>query len=181
MSKTPIITQISWMVVIPQMIIMIAVVVIATSLVPPDRSNIAVFSALGLFVAYSMLSRQLIAHEHRHGIRLIKRKRFEEAISHFEASFQFFSSHPSLDRWRSIVMLSASGPSYREMALVNIAFCHGQIGNGIKTREYYQKALDMFPDSGLAQAGMNMALAFEKKGNPEQTASGNGVSATPEP
>jgi hypothetical protein len=42
------------------------------------------------------------------------------------------------------------------MALANIAFCYGQLGNGVQCRYYYEKCLDLFPDSGLATAALRM-------------------------
>jgi hypothetical protein len=42
------------------------------------------------------------------------------------------------------------------MALNNIAFCYGQLGNGNLSKEYYQKTLDEFPESGLAKAALRL-------------------------
>ena len=53
------------------------------------------------------------------------------------------------------------------MALLNIAFCHAQLGNGELAKEYYQKTLHEFPDSGMAKASLNMIETFEKE-KPEQ-------------
>jgi len=41
------------------------------------------------------------------------------------------------------------------MALNNIAFCYGQIGQGSKAIEYYERTLKEYPDSGIAKAGLN--------------------------
>ena len=71
------------------------------------------------------------------------------------------------------IVRQVSWVSYREMALVNIAFCHSQTGNGDQAKQYYRKALDLFPDSGLAEAGMNMILAVEKKYDQEGAPSDN--------
>ena len=43
------------------------------------------------------------------------------------------------------------------MALANIAFCYGQLGNGEQSRAYYQKCLERFsPGSGLATTALRM-------------------------
>ncbi len=160
MSKTPMVCQISWIGVVPHIVVLIAFV---AWIVGPYNSSDAALLLLVAYVAYSQLSRRLIASAHRRGIRLVKRKEFEQAIPCFQRSYDFFTMHPNIDRYRSIILLSASLASYREMALVNIAFCHSQIGDGEKTKQYYRKALEIFPDSGLAQTGMNMVSAFEKK------------------
>jgi hypothetical protein len=46
--------------------------------------------------------------------------------------------------------------SYKEMALNNIAFCYGQLGKGKLSKEYYEKTLDEFPESGIAKAGLRL-------------------------
>ena len=46
--------------------------------------------------------------------------------------------------------------NYREMALCNIAFCYGQIGNGTKAIEFYQKTLVEFPENGIAESALKM-------------------------
>ncbi|PHQ61052.1 MAG: hypothetical protein COC08_06375 [Maribacter sp.] len=52
--------------------------------------------------------------------------------------------------------------SYREMALANIGFCYSQIGDGIKSKEYYERTLKEFPESGLAKSALKMMSAMEK-------------------
>jgi len=65
------------------------------------------------------------------------------------------------------------------MALVNIGFCHGQLGNAELAKEYYQKALQEFSDSVMAKASLNMIEAFKKE-KPEQTPAGDVVKTAPE-
>ena len=59
-------------------------------------------------------------------------------------------------------MMSPSAMSYREMALINIAFAYSQIGNGIKAKEYYQQTQQEFPDSGMANAALKMIESVEQ-------------------
>lgn len=58
-------------------------------------------------------------------------------------------------------MLSSSKMSYREMALANIGFCYGQIGNGEQSKVYYEKTLLEFPESGLAKSALKLITAAE--------------------
>jgi len=169
MRRIPIVKQASWLAVVPQVVVMILMIVITASIAGPRNATLAMLSAMGIFVAYVLLSRHLIPRDHRRGMRLVRKKQFEAAIPHFERSFEFFTRHIWLDKFRCITMLSASSFSYREIALLNAAFCHGQIGNGELAKQYYQKALDAFPDSSMAQAALNMASAFEKNDEPEPT------------
>lgn len=53
-------------------------------------------------------------------------------------------------------MLSAAGMCYREMALVSLGFCYGQIGDGVRSRSYYEQAIQEFPDSGMAESAMRL-------------------------
>ena len=62
----------------------------------------------------------------------------------------------------SLFLLSSSRISYREMALINRAFCYTQIKEGEKAKELYKKALEEFPDSGMAKAGVNMLESLKK-------------------
>ena len=112
-----------------------------------------------IYLAYSFGSRYILAAAHRAGIRLSRHGRFKEAIACYEQSYDFFSRYHWIDRYRSVVLMTPSAISYREMALINIAFCHGQLGNGDAAKQYYEKALDEFPDSVMARAGLGMVNA----------------------
>ena len=151
-SGTPIVRQISWPAVLPQLVALGIAIAIAYVLGAPD----AVLWGGMAYLAYSIGSRQLIARAHRAGVRLMKQQRFAEAIPKFQESFDFFERHPWVDRFRSLILMSASAASYREMALANIAFCYGQLGNGEQSRTYYQNCLERYPGSGLATAALRM-------------------------
>lgn len=168
-SRAPIVRQVSWLLAVPQMAAMAAVIAAAwfvtRSFVP------AVWAGGGVYLAYSVASKLLIARAHRRGIRLFKRQKYAEAIPRFEESYEFFSRHPQVDRYRSITMMSCSAASYGEMALINIAFCYGQLGQGAKAKEYYQRALAEFPDSGMAIAALKMFEAAEQHDGDDSEAS----------
>ncbi len=85
-----------------------------------------------------------------------------EAGAEFKLSYDFFTRHPWIDDWRFITLLSSSRVSYREMALLNMAFCHAQEGDGVKAKEFYQRTLKEFPDSGMAKASLRMIESAEK-------------------
>jgi len=59
-------------------------------------------------------------------------------------------------------MMSPSAMSYREMALINIAFAYSQIGNGKRAKEYYERAQKEFPNSGMANAALKMIESLEQ-------------------
>jgi tetratricopeptide (TPR) repeat protein len=151
-STIPVVRQISWLAVLPQLLALFAA--IAASYVMGATNPLIIGSAV--YLAYSIVSRQLIARAQRAGIRLVRAQRFADAIPKFQESFDFFERHHWIDQYRSIVLMSPSAASYREMALANIAFCYGQLGDGVQSRAYYRKCLDLFPDSGLATTALRM-------------------------
>jgi tetratricopeptide (TPR) repeat protein len=158
-SAVPTVRQISWPAVLPQLVALGAVIGIAYLLGVPD----AMLWGAVAYLAYSIGSRQFIARAQRAGVRLVKQERFGEAIPNFQESFEFFERHPWIDRFRSIVLMTPSAISYREMALASIGFCYGQLGDGERSRAYYQKCLERFPGSGLARTALRMLDSVSPK------------------
>lgn len=172
-SKTPFVRQVSWIMVVPQIVAMVASVCIVHIVLRPDVFSVSLILGCGVYLAYSIGSRQFIASAHRTGIRLSRRGKFQAAIPQYERSYQFFTRHEWIDRFRSLVLMSPSATSYREMALVNIAFCHAQLGNAELAKLYYQKTLEKFPGSLMATTSLKMIDTFQKeKPEPED---GEGV------
>src|SRR4051812_25803791 len=64
-----------------------------------------------LVLAYGL--RYFVPVEHRKGLREFKQGNYEAAMIHFEKSFEFFSAHPWVDRYRAFTIFSASKLSYR--------------------------------------------------------------------
>jgi len=156
-SQLPVAKQIAWVSVIPQILILLGLIVAA------DRLNFD-FPAVAGSVAYlalSLLLRRLVAHQQRRGMRLLQMEQFAEAIPQFQASYDFFTKHQWIDRWRYVVLLSSSRITFREMALVNMAFCFGQMGDGKMARELYEKTLREFPDSKMASSALRMLNAVQ--------------------
>ncbi|MBN4072924.1 tetratricopeptide repeat protein [Crocinitomix catalasitica] len=151
-SKTPVITQIQWISVIPQVVILAGLIFAFREL--DNQTGIIVGAAIYLLISVSV--RTMLTANHRTGIRLVKKKKFKEAIKEFESSYNYFKKKNWIDKFRSITLLSPSRISYSEMALNNIAFCYGQLGNGKKALEYYEKTLKRFPESVLAITGIQM-------------------------
>jgi tetratricopeptide (TPR) repeat protein len=95
---------------------------------------------------------------------MVRRQNFADAVRHFERSFEFFEIRPWLDNYRAFLLLSPSSISYREMALANAGFCYSQIGDGVNARKYYERCLEMFPDSMLASTALQMLNAGGNSG-----------------
>ena len=79
-----------------------------------------------------------------------------------QESYDFFTRCRWLDRYRAVTLMSLSAISYREMALINIAFAYSQIGDGGKAKEHYERALDDFPNSGMASAALKLINSVER-------------------
>lgn len=125
-------------------------------------SEYGVLSALALFLLLRFLLRK-IPQGHRAGIRLVRQQRFAEAIPCFDRSFEFFEKRRWLDRFRSILLLSSSSISYREMALSNAGYCCTQIDEGANARKYYEQCLQLFPESMLAASALRTLDAGKKE------------------
>jgi tetratricopeptide (TPR) repeat protein len=133
----------------------------------------AAFQELGLFgdctfsiiaagvvvIGYRYLIRYTITRHHVKGLRLVKARRFEEAVRAFEQNLAFFNKHPNLDKWRSLIFLSAARYGYREMTLLNLAYVYGQMGKGARAEQYYQTVLQLNPRNGAAVAALNLLNA----------------------
>ncbi len=158
-SKTPTTRQISWISIVPQLITMGIIMTFWYSISP---ENVILYGSL-TYLVISFSLRNLIPKDHRNGMKKVKKGNFKEAISDFNESYNFFNKNNWIDKYRFITLLSSSRVSYKEMALNNIAFCYAQSGNGIKSKEFYERTLKEFPESGIAKAGLNMLNSISDK------------------
>ena len=158
-SRVPTVKQTNWISLIPHFIIMGILIFIWYQFNPEKALLLGAMT----YLIISFLLRNLISRDHRKGIKKNNKGRFKDAISDFEKSFHFYKKYEWIDKYRFITLLSSSKFSYREMALGNIGFCYAQIGNGKKSKEYYEKTLEEFPESVLAKSALNMINAIENK------------------
>lgn len=157
-SKAPTVRQTNWISIIPHVIIMGIIILIWYQI---NSKNAFLFGAITyLLISFSL--RNLIPKDHRNGIKNNNSGKFKEAISDFEKSYSFFKKYEWIDKYRFVTLLSSSKMSYREMALANIGFCYSQIGNGAKSKEYYERTLKEFPENGLAKSALKMINSIEK-------------------
>jgi tetratricopeptide (TPR) repeat protein len=159
-STTPTIKQIAWISIIPQLFLM-GFFIFSWHLLSVHNPFL---NGSLTYLALSWSLRYFIPSAHRKGMSLVKKENFQEAIPFFEKSYDFFKMYDWLDKYRFVTLLSSSKISYKEMALNNIAFCYGQIGDGYKSKEFYERTLVEFPDSGLAKAGLRLLNSMNKNG-----------------
>ncbi len=163
MGKLPVARQNSILGALIVIIIMTIVGVGVILVMPIDYKIPAFFVVILFFFLYNNFSAKLYFHSLFKGIRFLRKKRFDEAIPLLEMGFARAQKHQWLDKYRYVLFLNPSKISIREIALIDIAYSYEQMGNGSKAIEYYEKTLEMFPESLLAKAGMNKAAAYENQ------------------
>lgn len=154
MVKTPMIRQASILGSIPNLAVLGLFVYVGVASF--SRSGIVFGAAAFLALRFAL---RAIAHDHRAGVGLVRNQKFADAIPYFLRSFDFFDSKRWLDDYRAFFMLSPSSASYREMALANAAFCYSQVGDGANARKYYERCLELYPNSMLASTALAMLNA----------------------
>jgi tetratricopeptide (TPR) repeat protein len=158
--RMPTVSQFAWSQLIPQClaVLLLSLGVYAAHL---DVGTSLFFGAL-IYLIICRLMRSKYTREFSAGVRAYKSERFDDAIRHFEASRVFFLAHPQIDRWRSLLLGVASRHPYRVIALGNMAFCYGQIGQGKRAIELYEQALQECPDYKLAKASLGMLRSVSR-------------------
>ena len=158
-SSKPIVRQTAWISLIPQLLFMAILCAIYIIFIEPIF--LAIELALITYLFLSVTLKFSISHNHRKGIALFKVGKYEQAINEFQKSYSFFSKYTWIDKYRFITLLSSSKISYREMALLNVAFCYSQIGDGKKSKDYYLKTIEQFPNSEMANTSLKMIESIE--------------------
>lgn len=167
-SSAPIVRQSAWISIVPQLALM--ALLMAGAYFAGLEPFIVIGAAAYLGISFGL--RRLVPQDHRAGMALFRQERFAEALPHFQRSYEFFTRHRWLDDWRFITLLSSSRISYREMALLNVAYCYGQTGDGERSREYYQRVAQEFPGSRIAEASLRMFEAAKRIAEPGASPNG---------
>ena len=131
----------------------------------PQFETLPVFIGLGIFFAlflgHVFLSRLFITRNFHKAFKMLRRgENHKTAIPLFEQSFTFFQTHQWVDDARAITLLSPAAMSYREMCLVNIAYCYSHLGDKDKAKHYYEKTIELFPNSSIASSALKMIETF---------------------
>ena len=151
-SKQPIVKQIAWVSMVPQLIILSIFILLASL---TGTQTPAIIGALA-YIGMSRILKRTVAQHHHNGIALLKKEEFGQALEKFQESYDFFSHHKWIDDWRYVTLLSSSKVTYREMALLNVAYCYAHLGEGDRSRVFYEKTLAQFPDSAMAMTAIKM-------------------------
>jgi tetratricopeptide (TPR) repeat protein len=155
-SNVPIVRQIAWISLIPQVLFMGSLIFAYHQL---EFRDPFLFGPL-TYLIISFGLRNFVAKDHKQGMKLVRQQQFEKAIPLFENSVTFFTKNNWIDKYRFLTLLSSSRMTYKEMGLCNIAFCYSQTSNVQKAKEYYEHTLKEFPENGLAIAGLKLINSF---------------------
>lgn len=146
----PVVRRIAWIALVPQGMLLATLVGGVRAAFPDFRFEETLWVGAAPFLVHSMAVRPLLLRHHRRGVRLLREERYAEAIPAFEASHAFLARHPWLDRFRYVALMSASVPSYREMALCYTGFALFRTGETTKARRFFERALAEHPRSAMA-------------------------------
>ncbi len=142
----PVVHEIAWVSLVLQLFFVMLLIFVAAGFgfVRPILTGTLTYLIVGF------LARLVFTRHHRQGMYLTQEGLFDEAVAEFQKSYEFFSSNRWIDWWRYVLMLSSSRMTYREMALLNIAFCdiwNERPEDAVRT---YLRIIEEFPDNGIA-------------------------------
>ncbi|QRR02483.1 tetratricopeptide repeat protein [Dyadobacter sandarakinus] len=166
--STPIVRQTAWISLLPQLGFMGFLMLLYYA---AGTDQFIIFGA-GTYLVISRSLRFFLLKHHRQAVALVKAGDFRAAISGFQSSYNFLNKYPWIDRYRYLTLLSSSRPSYKEMALNNIAFSYSQIGEGEKAILYYNQMLAEYPESELAKAALNFISSIRDRDAPGENPEG---------
>ena len=146
--------RIAWYTIAPHLAILLTLVVLTWRVILPNDFRHASIYATLLYLLYSFGSKSFLLRHHQRGIYLTKLGSFQDAISAFGLSYEFLEKYPWLDKYRCVTLLDSSAISYREMALVNIAYTRAQLNEEAASLACYRRALEQFPESEMAKEGV---------------------------
>jgi len=118
--------------------------------------------------------------KHKKGIKLVRNGNADDAIACFQASYDFFSKYRILNNY-ICPLLSASKTTYKEMALLNTAYCYIMKKDGKKAKEIYEYVLSIYPNSMIAKNAMNTIDVFSNIGSGTDTGVGKAAISEQEP
>jgi hypothetical protein len=148
----PVIHQIAWVSLFMQLLIVGILIAVATYY----GSTMPILTGTIAYLVLATLIRLLLTSHQRRGMYYARAGRLELAIPEFQKSYEFFHRHPWLDELRYIFLLSTSRVSYREMGLLNLAYCDLWADRGDDAVRTYLRTIEEFPNSGLAWTGIKL-------------------------
>lgn len=100
-----------------------------------------------IFAALAYILQHLLLKDNSKGAQLAKIKDYENAISHFKKCADYLTKNEWIDRHRYITVLSRSRLSYREVVLLNWAFCLAKAGRKQEATGLLQDIIKQYPEN----------------------------------
>lgn len=160
-SKIPTIKQIAWISILPHFALLGFFFFVFQKMGNDDY--LIWGSALYLLLSFGL--KFLFLRDHRFGILHLRKEEYEEAYQRFRKSNDFFEKNKWMDKYRYITLLSSSKMWYREMALVNMAFCRAIQGKTEEAKGLYEQTLHDFPKNSIATTALKFMKANQNKEN----------------
>lgn len=107
---------------------------------------------LAIFIFYRILVvRLFICRDHHIGVVASVQGRFEDALKAFERSEAFWARHETLDRFRALLLGSATSHPFQILAIYNQGYCLSRLKRGSEARAQLERVLAKAPDMGPAR------------------------------
>lgn len=152
----PVVRQLYW----PGLLVQALAIALLAACLYLALPNVAalwcVLVAAASYMVFCRIMRLLFTSHHRAALREYRKQQFSDAIAHNARSYEFFVAHPWLDRWRFLLLGTASPNRYSTIALVNQAYCESMRGDRAAARTLFEKALHESPGCTNAQFGLQM-------------------------
>ena len=100
-----------------------------------------------------------LCRDHRRGVISLRRGKFEEGIAAFERSEAKWTARPTLDRFRSVLLGSATPWRFRTLARYNRAYALSRLGRGEEALALLNEVLDEAPSMYMAAELRDVLLA----------------------
>jgi tetratricopeptide (TPR) repeat protein len=168
----PIVHEVAWVALVTQGFFILILIGI-TAFLGFDRP-ILIGTLSYLIIAF--FARLIFTRHHRQGMYLAQEGMFDEAIGEFQSSYEFFTRNVWLDDWRYVVLLSSSKTTYREMALLDIAYCDLWSDRAEDAIRIYLRLVEEFPENGMAWSAIK---TFQQGGHDGERRARAAMAASP--
>lgn len=119
--------------------------------------------ALFIPLIFSSSMRVLFLNTQWKGRKLIRLNYFREAIPYFERNILFFKKYSWLDKWRHLLFFNHSKLTYKQIDLLNKAYCLIRIGDKEKALEIFRAMLKKHPNILLLTTIQDIIKYLEKE------------------
>jgi tetratricopeptide (TPR) repeat protein len=143
-------TQYAYISIIPRLLVF---AVLCLLFYPLDKHIFFILAIVVYYCLYIELN-ILIPTDHRKGIQLIKKGKFEEAIPCFQKSADYFTKYAWIDKYRYLTLLLSSKRTMWEISMCNEAWCLLQIKKIDEAKRIYEKVLDKYPKNAVANTSI---------------------------